>query len=94
LIITLVFEKNATFSQKIVKIAESCDHNIDPLFVAKLNSHVVQQKRRKTRLTHAPVYKGELGRYFEPTKAQRPPEHFSPHKHSTPYFRVLILREE
>jgi hypothetical protein len=29
-ITTLVFEKNAIFSQKIVKIAENCDHNIDP----------------------------------------------------------------
>jgi hypothetical protein len=30
LIITLVFEKNANFSPKIGKIAENCDHNIDP----------------------------------------------------------------
>jgi hypothetical protein len=30
LIITLVFEKNASFSPKLSKIAENCDHNIDP----------------------------------------------------------------
>jgi hypothetical protein len=31
LIITLVFEKNANFfRQKLSKIAENCDHNIDP----------------------------------------------------------------
>jgi hypothetical protein len=30
LIITLVFEKNAIFLPKIGKIAENCDHNIDP----------------------------------------------------------------
>jgi hypothetical protein len=30
LIITLVFEKNANFSPKMSKIAENCDHNIDP----------------------------------------------------------------
>jgi fructoselysine-6-P-deglycase FrlB-like protein len=31
LIITLVFEKNANFfCQKLSKIAENCDHNIDP----------------------------------------------------------------
>jgi hypothetical protein len=30
LIITLVFEKNAIFCRKLAKIAENCDHNIDP----------------------------------------------------------------
>jgi hypothetical protein len=30
LIITLVFEKNAIFRRKLSKIAENCDHNIDP----------------------------------------------------------------
>jgi hypothetical protein len=30
LIITLVFEKNAIFCQKLSKIAENCDLNIDP----------------------------------------------------------------
>jgi hypothetical protein len=31
MIITLVFEKNAIFCrQKLSKIAENCDHNIDP----------------------------------------------------------------
>jgi hypothetical protein len=31
LILTLVFEKNANFfDQKLSKIAENCDHNIDP----------------------------------------------------------------
>jgi hypothetical protein len=30
LIITLVFEKNAIFCRKFGKIAENCDHNIDP----------------------------------------------------------------
>jgi hypothetical protein len=31
LIITLVFEKNANFfAKKLAKIAENCDHNIDP----------------------------------------------------------------
>jgi hypothetical protein len=31
LIITLVFKKNANFfRQKLAKIAENCDHNIDP----------------------------------------------------------------
>jgi hypothetical protein len=31
LIMTLVFEKNANFlRQKLAKIAENCDHNIDP----------------------------------------------------------------
>jgi hypothetical protein len=30
LIITLVFEKNTNFCQKLSKIAENCDHNIDP----------------------------------------------------------------
>jgi hypothetical protein len=29
-IITLVFEKNANFCRKLAKIAENCDHNIDP----------------------------------------------------------------
>jgi hypothetical protein len=29
-IITLVFEKNAIFCQKLTKIAEKCDQNIDP----------------------------------------------------------------
>jgi hypothetical protein len=33
LIITLVFEKNANFRQKCVKIAENCDHNIDPWYI-------------------------------------------------------------
>jgi MOSC domain-containing protein YiiM len=27
---TLVFEKNANFCRKLSKIAENCDHNIDP----------------------------------------------------------------
>jgi hypothetical protein len=31
IIVTLVFEKNANFfRQKLAKIAENCDHNIDP----------------------------------------------------------------
>jgi hypothetical protein len=31
-IITLILEKNANFlRQKLAKIAENCDHNIDPL---------------------------------------------------------------
>jgi hypothetical protein len=30
LIITLVLEKNAIFRRKLAKIAEICDHNIDP----------------------------------------------------------------
>jgi hypothetical protein len=30
LVITLVFEKNANFCRKLAKIAENCDHNIDP----------------------------------------------------------------
>jgi hypothetical protein len=30
LIIVLVFEKNANFCRKLSKIAENCDHNIDP----------------------------------------------------------------
>jgi hypothetical protein len=30
LIITLLFEKNAIFCRKLAKIAENCDHNIDP----------------------------------------------------------------
>jgi hypothetical protein len=30
MIITLVFEKNAIFCRKLSKIAENCDHNIDP----------------------------------------------------------------
>jgi hypothetical protein len=30
LIMTLFFEKNANFCQKLAKIAENCDHNIDP----------------------------------------------------------------
>jgi hypothetical protein len=29
-IITLVFEKNAIFCRKLAKIAENCDHYIDP----------------------------------------------------------------
>jgi hypothetical protein len=29
-IITLVFEKNDIFRQKLARIAENCDHNIDP----------------------------------------------------------------
>jgi hypothetical protein len=33
LIVTLVFEKNANFfRRKLAKIAENCDHNIDPWF--------------------------------------------------------------
>jgi hypothetical protein len=33
LIITLVFEKNANFFRRnLSKIAENCDHNIDPRF--------------------------------------------------------------
>jgi hypothetical protein len=32
LIITLVFEKNANFCQRLTKIAENCDHCIDPWF--------------------------------------------------------------
>jgi hypothetical protein len=32
LIITLVFVKNAIFCLKLSKIAENCDHNIDPWF--------------------------------------------------------------
>jgi hypothetical protein len=35
LIITLVFKKNANFLPKIGKIAENCDHNIDPRFWPK-----------------------------------------------------------
>jgi hypothetical protein len=30
LIITLVFEKSAIFCQKLAKIAENCDNNINP----------------------------------------------------------------
>jgi hypothetical protein len=30
LIITLDFKKNANFRRKLAKIAENCDHNIDP----------------------------------------------------------------
>jgi hypothetical protein len=33
-IITLVFEKNAVFCRKLSKIAENCDHNIEPWFVS------------------------------------------------------------
>jgi hypothetical protein len=37
LIITLVFEKNANcFRRKWAKIAEDCDHNIDPCSVSNL----------------------------------------------------------
>jgi hypothetical protein len=35
-IITLVFEKNATFCRKLSKIAENCDHNIDPWYEQKV----------------------------------------------------------
>jgi hypothetical protein len=38
LIITLVFEKNAKlFRQKLSKIAENCDHNMDPRFEESLD---------------------------------------------------------
>jgi hypothetical protein len=38
LTITLFFEKNANFfHRKLSKIAENCDHNIDPWFVKGLN---------------------------------------------------------
>jgi hypothetical protein len=30
MIITLVLEKNAIFCRKLAKIAENCNHNIDP----------------------------------------------------------------
>jgi hypothetical protein len=33
LIITLVIEKTPIFCRKLLKIAENCDHNIDPCFV-------------------------------------------------------------
>jgi hypothetical protein len=36
IIITLVFEKNAIFRPKLAKIAENCDHNIDPWVVQLL----------------------------------------------------------
>jgi hypothetical protein len=44
LIITLVFEKNANFiRRKLAKIAENCDHNIDPrtiiIFISLICSH-------------------------------------------------------
>jgi hypothetical protein len=35
LIITLVFEKNASFLPKMSKIKENCDHNIDPGLLPK-----------------------------------------------------------
>jgi hypothetical protein len=38
LIVTLVFEKNAIFGRKLLKIAENCDHNIDPRRVSEKNS--------------------------------------------------------
>jgi hypothetical protein len=49
LIITLVFEKNANFfRRKLAKIAENCDHNIEPLvavvFRAANDPHFLQMK--------------------------------------------------
>jgi hypothetical protein len=42
LIITLVFDKNAIFCRKLSKIAENCDHNIDPWSVKYLQEPWIQ----------------------------------------------------
>jgi hypothetical protein len=40
ILITLFFEKNAIFCRKLSKIAENCDHNIDPCsFKKKISYH-------------------------------------------------------
>jgi hypothetical protein len=44
-IITLVFEKNATFSTKMAKIAENCDRKMDPWCVNHLKSCCAQVPR-------------------------------------------------
>jgi hypothetical protein len=41
LIITLVFKKNAIFCQKLSKIAENCDHNIDPRLAVSTNTEAI-----------------------------------------------------
>jgi hypothetical protein len=47
LIITLVFEKNAIFCRKLLKIGENCDHNIDPRSgnIARIKSWSQLQKQ-------------------------------------------------
>jgi hypothetical protein len=44
MIITLVFEINANFfAEKLAKIAENCDHNIDPRCVCEKNAQHAAQ---------------------------------------------------
>jgi hypothetical protein len=40
-IITLLFEKNTIFRKKLAKIAEICDHNIDPCAGSSTSAFVV-----------------------------------------------------
>jgi hypothetical protein len=47
MIITLVFEKNANFCQKSAKIAENCDHNIDPNFKKKMDHDSFLKEKRQ-----------------------------------------------
>jgi hypothetical protein len=43
----LVFEKNAIFCRKLSKIAENCDHNIDPWFRSGFEEIMLQAWKQK-----------------------------------------------
>jgi hypothetical protein len=43
LIITLVFGEKRHFLQKMSKIAENCDHNIDPWTICRVEEHFIFQ---------------------------------------------------
>jgi hypothetical protein len=57
MIITLVFEKNTNyFRRKLAKIAENCDHNIDPRsLIDKIYNFGVRQVSDASRLRPLPM---------------------------------------
>jgi hypothetical protein len=50
----LVFEKNASFCRKLPKIAENCDHNIDP-GAAKKSEFESMHSVCQSRISFTPV---------------------------------------
>jgi hypothetical protein len=59
LIITLVFKKNTFFGRKLGKIAENCDHNIDPWFAPAL--HFLLNRRWTQKKSCRPINHQILG---------------------------------
>jgi hypothetical protein len=86
LIISLVYEKNAIFCRKLTKIAENCDHNIDPWsnWASKLIKFWTSEFRAKKRSSKSRLALNSCKYVSEPGS--------NPTKHDFPNFTHICKK--